>query len=181
MFRTLVEVPYISWWLGARNAWFPYQRKLKEFQLFLRILTLFVPLVSFYTPWKHQTTFGSVIFSGGIEREEAVFVRFSMVFGTRTTFLAVVFFATTWSIFIDVNTDNFLWKRILHKEKFICSIVSQSPSLCITYSSNDNFLSSIPVSDWFSWKTTKNIKKSICILRVAFFTLNSPNPWCNML
>ena len=34
-------------------------------------LTFFIPLVSFYTPWKHQETRGYLIFSGGIERPVA--------------------------------------------------------------------------------------------------------------
>ena len=33
------------------------------------LLTHFMPLVSLYTPWKHQKTSGFLIFLGGIERE----------------------------------------------------------------------------------------------------------------
>ena len=33
-------------------------------------LTYFIPLVSFYTPWKHQKTSGFLIFSGDTEREQ---------------------------------------------------------------------------------------------------------------
>ena len=33
-------------------------------------LTHFKPLVSFYTPWKHQKTFGFIMFSGGIETDQ---------------------------------------------------------------------------------------------------------------
>ena len=33
-------------------------------------LTHFMPLVSFYTFWKHQKTKGFLVFSGGIEREQ---------------------------------------------------------------------------------------------------------------
>ena len=32
------------------------------------LLTHFMPLVSFYTPWKYQNTWGFLTFSGGIER-----------------------------------------------------------------------------------------------------------------
>ena len=35
-------------------------------------LTYFIPLVSFYTPWKHQKTSGFLIFSGDIEREQCM-------------------------------------------------------------------------------------------------------------
>ena len=31
-------------------------------------LTHLIPLVSFYTPWKQQKTFGFLMFSGGIEK-----------------------------------------------------------------------------------------------------------------
>ena len=34
------------------------------------LLTYFMPLVSFYTPWKHQKTSGFLMFSGGIERDQ---------------------------------------------------------------------------------------------------------------
>ena len=33
-------------------------------------LTHFLPLVYFYTPWKHQKTFCFLMFSGGIERDQ---------------------------------------------------------------------------------------------------------------
>ena len=38
--------------------------------LILVILTHFMQLVSFYTPWKHEETSGFLIFSGGIERDQ---------------------------------------------------------------------------------------------------------------
>ena len=34
------------------------------------ILTHFMPLISFYTPWKHQKTYGCLMFSGDIERDQ---------------------------------------------------------------------------------------------------------------
>ena len=33
-------------------------------------LTHFMPLISFYTPWKHQKTSDFLMFSGGIERDQ---------------------------------------------------------------------------------------------------------------
>ena len=36
----------------------------------LNALTHFMPLVSFYTAWKHQKTSGFLMFSGGIERDQ---------------------------------------------------------------------------------------------------------------
>ena len=33
-------------------------------------LTHFKSLVSFYIPWKHQKTFGFLMFSGGLERDQ---------------------------------------------------------------------------------------------------------------
>ena len=36
----------------------------------LYILTHFMQLVSFSTPWKHKKTFGFLMFSGGIERDQ---------------------------------------------------------------------------------------------------------------
>ena len=35
-------------------------------------LTHFMPLVSFYAPWKHQKTFGFLMFSGGIEKDRGI-------------------------------------------------------------------------------------------------------------
>ena len=32
-------------------------------------LTHFMPMIYFYTPWKHQKTIGFLMFSGGIERQ----------------------------------------------------------------------------------------------------------------
>ena len=34
------------------------------------LLTRFVPLLSFETPWKKQKTFGFLVFSGGMERDQ---------------------------------------------------------------------------------------------------------------
>ena len=44
----------------------------KGFQVNVSRITLthFIPLVSFYTPWKHRKAFGFVVFSGGIERDQ---------------------------------------------------------------------------------------------------------------
>ena len=39
------------------------------FNLTFSTLTHFNPLISFYTPWKHQKTRGFLIFSGGIKRD----------------------------------------------------------------------------------------------------------------
>ena len=63
-------------------AWcFPHMNILEDFKsIFLKILeykgtqirihlTYSMPLVSFYSPWKRQKTFGCLIFSGGIKRE----------------------------------------------------------------------------------------------------------------
>ena len=33
-------------------------------------LTHFMPLVSYYMPWKHEKTFGFFMFSGGVERNQ---------------------------------------------------------------------------------------------------------------
>ena len=33
-------------------------------------LTNFMPLVSFYTPWKHKKSFDFLLFSGGIETDQ---------------------------------------------------------------------------------------------------------------
>ena len=33
-------------------------------------LTHFMPVLSFYTPWKHQETFGFLMFSGGVESDQ---------------------------------------------------------------------------------------------------------------
>ena len=38
--------------------------------LFSSVLTRFMPLISFYTPRKHQKTRGFLMFSGGIERDQ---------------------------------------------------------------------------------------------------------------
>ena len=35
-------------------------------------LTHFMPLVSFYTPWKHQKTIGFLMFSAGLERDSSM-------------------------------------------------------------------------------------------------------------
>ena len=35
-----------------------------------KCLTYFMPLISFYIPWKHYKTFGFSLFSGGIERDQ---------------------------------------------------------------------------------------------------------------
>ena len=40
----------------------------KDLHFSEQAVTHFMPLVSFYIPWKHQKTFGFLIFSGGIER-----------------------------------------------------------------------------------------------------------------
>ena len=37
---------------------------------FAYLLTHFMPVVSFYTPWKHQETWDFLIFSGEIERDQ---------------------------------------------------------------------------------------------------------------
>ena len=34
------------------------------------LLTYFMQLVSFYTPWKHQKTRGFLMFAGGVERDK---------------------------------------------------------------------------------------------------------------
>ena len=38
----------------------------------LESLAHFMPLISFYTPWKNQKTKGFLIFSGGIERDRGM-------------------------------------------------------------------------------------------------------------
>ena len=44
---------------------------IKKFPFFSDLSAHFMPLVSFYTPWKHQKTSGFRIFSGGIDRSVA--------------------------------------------------------------------------------------------------------------
>ena len=58
-------------------------KKLPNFPKFFGQLTHFMPLVSFYTPWKYQKTRCFLIFSGGVERplsvnlwSQSVFQRF---------------------------------------------------------------------------------------------------------
>ena len=41
-----------------------------EVYYIVRILTCFIPLFPFCTPWKYQKTRGFLIFSGGVEREQ---------------------------------------------------------------------------------------------------------------
>ena len=38
---------------------------------FGKTVTYFMPLVFFYTPWKHQETFGLLMFSMGIEQNQS--------------------------------------------------------------------------------------------------------------
>ena len=49
--------------LSRSNVMFIY------LSMFKGLLTHFMPQVSFNTPWKHQKTFGFLMFSGGIERD----------------------------------------------------------------------------------------------------------------
>ena len=53
---------------------FSYYCKIAQNTKFMRyagkVLTHFMPVISFYTPWKHQKTSGFLMFLGGIERDQ---------------------------------------------------------------------------------------------------------------
>ena len=43
---------------------------IKQNQTFSEVLTHFIPMFHFYTPWKRRKTFGFLTFSGGNETED---------------------------------------------------------------------------------------------------------------
>ena len=62
---------FVALALKRLNHFMPMFHLFQCFRLFRSIcVTHFIPLVSFYTPWKHQKTRGFLMFSGGLERDQ---------------------------------------------------------------------------------------------------------------
>ena len=69
-------VPYCFLW--NRSKWiylnslkfYTKFRKVSQFRVWFILNSYFMPLVSFYIPWKYQKTSNFLMFSGGIERNQ---------------------------------------------------------------------------------------------------------------
>ena len=136
------------------------------------LLTHFMPLVSLYTPWKHQKTSGFLIFLGGIERDHWQHISYqerlyltlnkylpagNFIFQKFTLLKKIVILCLSPHFILKLQSLKLLRWSFLQKKALIFEVILNTPLLLMIprVFSNwefNSFMTEVPIyrNQWFA-------------------------------